>query len=400
MDADASRAAPTPRVAIVHAQTRRTLALAGVFGASAVIATALPHDTGAWLPLHLFLAGAIVLAISAATRLFVVTWSAADPATGAPVVAQRWLVVVGAAGLAAGRELDLPTAVPATAGVLLVAALVLLAILLAVEGARGRVRRFHATLRYYLVGIAFGIVGGSLGATMLSAGSAVRDAHAALNLLGFVGIVIAGTLPTFVATQGRMKMSRRATPRRLDAVLAGLTASVAAAAIASALDHPAVVACAMATYAASILYLLTLLPRPASKQLSWAGPRLVQLALGVGWWIGVVLAAAVTAGKGDQLLGTRLAVTLVLGGYAQILLGSVAYLVPVLLGGGHERLAAGFAATRSWPAVVLLNAAVVAWLVGANDVVVIAVLATAADVGLRAARLRRTALDARPSANT
>ena len=39
---------------------------------------------------------------------------------------------------------------------------------------------------------------------------------------------------------------------------------------------------------------------------------------------------------------------LVLGGYVQILVASLAYLAPVLRGGGHVRLSAGFATTRSW----------------------------------------------------
>ena len=388
MDAEASRPAPTPRVALVHAQTRRTLLLAGAFAMSAALTTVVPHRTGAWLPLHLFLAGSLVLAISGATRLFVVTWSAADPVTGAPVYVQRWLCAFGAAGIALGRELDGPKAVPAGAGVLLVAGLALLLGLLVVEGARGRVRRFHPALRFYLVGIAFGIVGGSLGGAMVAAGSAVRDAHAVVNLLGFVGIVIAGTLPSFVATQGRMKMSRRATPRRLNATLVLLTCSVSTAAIAGASGHPRLVTLGLLTYAAALAHLLTVLPRPAAKQLGWAGPRLIQIGLGVAWWIGVVVAAAVDAWDGGQVLGTRLAVTLALGGYAQILLGSVAYLVPVLLGGGHERLAAGFTATRSWPAVLATNTAVVAWIVGAHELMIVAVVATAADATVRAIRLR------------
>jgi hypothetical protein len=50
--------------------------MALLFAVSAGVATVVPHRTGAWLPLHLFLVGALLLAISGTTRLFAVTWSA------------------------------------------------------------------------------------------------------------------------------------------------------------------------------------------------------------------------------------------------------------------------------------------------------------------------------------
>jgi hypothetical protein len=48
---------------------------------------------------------------------------------------------------------------------------------------------------------------------------------------------------------------------------------------------------------------------------------------------------------------------LAVGGLAQILVASLAYLGPVLRGGGHERLTQGFALTRSWPGLALANVA-------------------------------------------
>src|SRR3546814_14742063 len=48
------------------------------------------------------------------------------------------------------------------------------------------------------------------------------------------------------------------------------------------------------------------------------------------------------------LLGGRWLLVLVVAGYGQILWGSLAYVVPMLRGGGHERLGEGFAVTRSW----------------------------------------------------
>ncbi len=40
----------------------------------------------------------------------------------------------------------------------------------------------------------------------------LRAVHLTLNLFGLVGLVVAGTLPFFAATQVRARMSPRATP--------------------------------------------------------------------------------------------------------------------------------------------------------------------------------------------
>ena len=76
-----------------------------------------------------------------------------------------------------------------------------------------------------------------------------------------------------------------------------------------------------------------------------------------------------------------------MGGYAQIVVASLAYLGPVLRGGGHERLAAGFATTRSWPSLVLGNTAAVAALCQWQEALAVLVAAWGADVAWRAATL-------------
>jgi hypothetical protein len=57
---------------------------------------------------------------------------------------------------------------------------------------------------------------------------------------------------------------------------------------------------------------------------------------------------------------------LVVGGYAQILVASLAYLGPVLSAGGHERLARSFAVTGSWPGLVAGNVAAAGLVAGAG----------------------------------
>ena len=379
--------AATPRVKVVHAQTRRTLALAAAFAVAAPAAVFAPHKTGAWLPLHLFLVGAVLLAISGASRMFTVTWAAGEPVTGAPVAAQRWLIAGGAAGLAIGRELDWPSFALAAAGMAVMSGLVLLGALLVAEARTAKVRRFHPAVAAYLVAVGFGVVGTGLGAAMVSGRAGLRDSHVIVNLLGLVGLVIAGTLPFFAATQTRMKMNGRATPRRLHANLIWLTTSVAVASVAAAAKSHAVEGAALAAYAAGLAQLATLLPRPARKQLRWAGPRLLLLAAGVMWWASSVGVAAGHALAGSPVFTEQLVVTVVIGGYAQILLASLAYLGPVLRGGGHERLSAGFALTRSWVAPVAANVAALAWIGGAATVTGVALAVLAVDLAGRAAAL-------------
>jgi hypothetical protein len=74
---------------------------------------------------------------------------------------------------------------------------------------------------------------------------------------------------------------------------------------------------------------------------------------------------------------------LVVGGYAQILASAVAYLGPVLRGGGHERLAAGFRITRSWFALVAANVAAVALVLGAPALAGLAIGAWVIDLATR-----------------
>lgn len=382
--------ATTARVKIVHAQARRALLLAAVFAVAAVVAAVVPHRTGAWLPLHLFLVGSVLLAISGATRLFAITWSAGQPTSGALVAVQRRLVATGAIGLALGRELGVPEALLALAGSCVTAGLALLGYLLVIEARTAVVGRFRPFVRHYLVAVVAGIVGTGLGAAMVTGRPELRDAHVIVNLLGLIGFVVAGTLPFFVATQARMKLSPRATPLRLHVSIGWLASTVAVAAAGAAAGHRFLVGLALAAYAAGLVHVATTLPRPGVKQFRWAGPRLAQLGLGLLWWTATVVAGAARALAGHDPFPEPLVIALVIGGYAQIVLASLAYLGPVLRGGGHRRLAAGFVATRSWVGVIAVNAAGLAWLAHERRIAVAALLVLAVDlvarVGLLAAR--------------
>src|SRR6185437_7289237 len=214
-------------------------------------------------------------------------------------------------------------------------------------------------------------------------------AHLTLNLLGLIGLVIVATLPSFAATQARMKMSSRANGRAQDALLAWLCTATAIAAAGFLAAQRSVAAAGLCAYAAGLVGLVALLPAIRVKQLRWAGPRLVQLGAGLGWWAGATLAVAWQAASGDPVFTRPVVGVLVVGGYAQILAAALAYLGPVLRGGGHRRLTDGFRITRSWPGLIVANVAAVALAVGAHDVVVVALGVWLIDTLARASVLTR-----------
>jgi hypothetical protein len=79
---------------------------------------------------------------------------------------------------------------------------------------------------------------------------------------------------------------------------------------------------------------------------------------------------------------------LVVAGYLQIVWGSLAYLLPMLRGGGPKPLAEGFARTRSWLGLAAANTAGVALAASWPDIVpTIAVAVWLADTAWRAARV-------------
>jgi nitrite reductase (NO-forming) len=374
------------RVAAVHAQTRRGLAVTVGFGVAAVLAAAAGLGEGWWAPLHLFVAGALLSAISATTQMLAVTWSAAPAPSRAGTRAQRWLLTAGAVGLVAGHETDMSWLFVAGGGAVVAAMLALAPILLRIRQL-AVTPRFAPAIEAYVAAVVAGAAGMSVG-LVLGTGNGgprileLRDTHLILNLLGLVGLVVAATLPYFAATQVRARMPHRATPARIRLVVGTLVLATTVAAIARFQGHAALVTVALAGYALGLGGVAALLPVYGSGRLTWGGPRVVQLLLGLAWWAAMTVALGVVIARGT---GDRAVLeALVIGGFAQILVASLAYLGPVVRGGGHRRLTAGFALTRSWPSVIAGNTAAVAALAGQRSVLLVAVVVWVVDIVVRA----------------
>ncbi|MGE0507838.1 MAG: hypothetical protein AB7Q42_02805 [Acidimicrobiia bacterium] len=363
--------------------------MAVVFSVAAVVATVVPHDTGAWLPLHLFLVGGLLSAISTTTQMLAVTWSSSPAPPPVVAAAQRWCLAAGTVALVAGREAEVRALVEWGGLAVVVAVVAMVPILLAIRR-HAVTDRFTPAIDAYVTALAAGAAGTSI-AVVLGTGRAgdraveLRDTHLTVNLLGLVGLVVAGTLPFFAATQVRSKMSPRATPLVMRATTALLATSVATAGLGQFLGRPGLAAVGLFAYGAGLVVIAALLPIYGRRQRSWAGPRLVQLGAGLAWWTAttIVFAVVVLTERDDRPVLRAM----VIGGFAQILMASLAYLGPVLRGGGHERLTAGFAITRSWPALVAGNVAAIGALVDHRGLMTAGLAIWFADAVIRAVRL-------------
>lgn len=377
------------RVALVHRQTAVGLGVCVAFLVASAATLILAGARGRWAALHLLLAGGVLNAIAVATIMLAVTWATASPPRDATAWATRGLLACGPVAVVVGREagwLPLLTAgAAATAAGLLVVAGSLLGI-----RARATLDRFHPAIDAYVAAALFGGAGAILGAIVASgrpasSWAAWRAAHLTLNLTGFVGLVIAGTLPYFVATQARMKMNPRATPARVRAALVAFAAATVVAALARAGNRAGVATAALVAQAIALAVVGVLLPRPGRKQWAWAGPRLVHLALGVLWWIGTTVWWAVVVGRGGD--ESPVLAVLAVGGFAQILVAGLAYLGPVVRAGGGDRLRDGFTTTGSWLGIVAANVAAIALVASARLLATVALGTWALDSAVRALRL-------------
>lgn len=377
------------RVAEVHLQTRRGLLVAAGFVVLGVIAAFAGVGAGWWLPLHLFVVGGLLSSISATTQMFAVTWSAAPSPRPVVAGAQRWALAIGAVALVMGRQTH-QTWMFVAGGSTLVTAMLVLALVLTRVRRQAVTDRFAPAIEAYVAAVAAGAVGMSVGVllgTNRTGNRAVelRNTHLILNLFGLVGLVIAGTLPSFTATQVRSKMSRRATPIAMRITFLGLGAAVILAATGEILDQRGIAAGGLISYALGLIAVATMLPIYARSRLRWAGPRVVQLLTGLAWWVAMTVALALAGIRGSD--DRVILQALVIGGFAQILIASLAYLGPVLRGGGHQRLSEGFAITRSYVSLAAGNTAAVAALTGHGQTLAIALSAWLIDIVIRAARL-------------
>ncbi len=299
-----------------------------------------------------------------------------------------------------------------------------------VRAARTRLaNRFAVVVRYYVAAAAFLVVGcvlaGFLTVAMFAAGApawllAAQDgltlAHALVNVGGWLGLSITGT----IVTLGPTVLRTRIDPAALDlavGALPALIAGIAGAATAAIAGWMPGVGIGLLAFAAAATVGVGI---PLARAARAAGPGSFAVwTMGSGLvWTGVGIAAiagsAFVAADATALLDASLPWLAVLGagGVLQVLVGALSYLMPVVIGGGPGPLRAGMAVVEAaWPArTALRTAALVLLAVGtasgsgpqslwwglvlAEYGVDVAVLALA---GVRQSRARRALAGAAPT---
>ncbi len=197
------------------------IAIAIAFLAAAVVAMFLPVATrhGDWLPLHLALAGGATVAIAGIMPFFVATFAAAPPTDARLRMAAVLACAGGAIGVSTG-VVSSEAVVASFGGLAFITGIVLIGI--------AAVRPLHGALgpsRGIIVqGYVFALLQVGIGASLatlyvagwppiVDAWAAAKPAHAWLNLIGFVSLVIATTLlhffPTIVGARIVVRRSAR-----------------------------------------------------------------------------------------------------------------------------------------------------------------------------------------------
>ncbi|MFP5331993.1 MAG: hypothetical protein ACLGHX_06515 [Acidimicrobiia bacterium] len=344
-----------------------------------------------WGPTHTFLLGTVSLAISGAAQMFTITWSAAPAPSALTATAQRWSIAGGAMAVLVGVSQD-RVALTVVGALAVIVGILLLGHSLIDAVRHSLLRRFDLSARFYLLAIGCAVVGVSLG-LLLGTGwvgdsyTRVRVVHGHLNLIGFIGFTIVGTLPTILPTFAH----HHAVSGR-EAIWGWRLAVIAAAAILSG-----VVLGERAVGVGTLLAATSLLAVLGGVvvRLAETGPRgglpYLQVSLGSMWlavWAVVDGARLLVDGPGAAF--DRWIAAAVLAGVGQVLLGSLAYLVPVLAGPG-PRLARNFESfeRRRWLPLIAANAIPFGLIGGVPAVAATAATLWVLDFGARLVRLDR-----------
>lgn len=379
------------RVVQVHAQTRQGLLLACAFVIAAVLSQVFLKSNSWWFSLHLFVVGALLTAISTVTQMLAVTWSTSRAPSKLIANIQRWALASGAIAIVWGRQIDNRRVFEMGAALVLIAMLILIFILISIRS-KAQTKRFSPAIEAYVAAIVLGTIGMSIGTILGNGyfshkGYELRQVHLALNLYGLIGLIIAGTLPYFAATQVRSKMSKRATPKTMRTLFSILFISTLISSLGFFFGKNYIAGLGLFFYALGLIGIVAILPIYSKSKIQWAGPRILQIASGIFWWAALsgALAIVTIVGADDRVVLEAL----IVGGFAQILIGSLAYLGPVLLGGGHENLTKGFLITRSYLSLLLGNLAGIAIVLNQHYLGLILLVAWLLDVFIRGLLLIR-----------
>ncbi|MFJ9863825.1 multicopper oxidase domain-containing protein [Streptomyces sp. NPDC101165] len=321
-----------------------------------------------WLAIHLFLLGAATTAIVVWSEHFAVALLHARRPDQRWSDARLMAVNLAVAGVLTGVWADQPVMTGAACALLVGAITAHLVVLVRMgRGALGgRLTPVVGFYRAAAVAMLAGVVLGGL----LATGHAdprhyagLRLAHIHVMLLGWIGLPVLGTLFMLWPTVLGVRMAERTTrvaPWVLRLTGSGLLITVAAPAVGRRwATLTGVAAYAIGVAVAMELFVRTVRGRrPVSAAAAW------MLGAAAGWLCaGVAADAGILAARplaeAGEALGSLVPVLLI-GFVAQVLIGALTYLLPIVLAAGpKERAALRAVLERGWPArLVSLNAGV------------------------------------------
>ncbi|MFR0354260.1 multicopper oxidase domain-containing protein [Streptomyces sediminimaris] len=310
-----------------------------------------------WLAVHLFLLGAVTTAILVWSEHFAVALLHARQPDKRWSDARLAGVNLAVAGVLTGVWADVPLLTGAGCALLIAAVAAHLVVLFRMgRGALGG--RLAPVVGYYRAAAPALIVGAVLG-WLLATGRAgageyagVRLAHIHVTLLGWVGLPVLGTLFMLWPTVLGVRMAERTSelaPRVLALTGGGLLTAVVA--LAAGWRWAAVTG--VAGYAAGVAVALGLFVRTVRRRSPVSAAAVWMLGAAACWlFAGVladlgVLAARPLAGA-QEGVGSLVPVLLI-GFVAQVLVGALTYLLPVVLAGGpKERAVLRAVLERGW----------------------------------------------------
>lgn len=322
-----------------------SLVLALAFLGAATLATLLPAATrvGTWLPLHLALAGAASTAIAGMMPFFSAAFATTQPVsarvrwTSLLTVALGALVV--AAGYAAGNSW-----LAAAGGVSFIAGMVLAGYATVVPVRRPLARNGGVVTLGYAAALLLVVIGALL-ATLFLAGwtpilaawGNLKAAHAWLNLMGFVSLVIATTLLHFFPTVIGARILR--SPSAYLTVL-GLAGGPVLVAAGFALDDDWVVRAGALTTLGGALALATYAAQTWRTKSAWSGDEgwhrfaMGGLVSAIAWFeVGALLATLrlLVAGADPVAASATILLGPLVPGWAGLaVLASASHIVPAI----------------------------------------------------------------------
>lgn len=321
-----------------------------------------------WLAVHMFLLGAVTTAVLIWSEHFAVALLHAKTPDARWSAARLAAANLAVAGLLIGVWTARTVLTAVSAALLVAAAAAHLVMLVRLRrGALGG--RLGPIVSYYQAATATLIAGALLGWLLAGGGAGgpdryagLRLAHIHVTLLGWIGLPVLGTLFMLWPTVLGVRMEDRTTKvSRWVLWLTGSGLLVAVAALALGWRWPAAAGLALYVEGAALavnLFVRTVRGRPVSAVAAWMLAAatcwlLIAVAADLAWLVTRPLAAAQTGI--DALLPV-----LLIGFVAQILIGALTYLLPVVLSSGpKDRAAVRALLERGWPPrLVALNTGV------------------------------------------